>query len=237
MHVGCKTRLCHPISEEPSDFDEPHHHRRQHRPPRHKYLNQLNLKLVPPPSTMSLAPPNTRTDSFNARVRGTSHIDFKTATTGVAAKSMRNEISRIVSTVDDPVAKKVRSPNPLRSLRYLIASQAFDTEMQSFFYLFTRYLTERAQSVDLYVLILSVATHPTHNHPVTGIVSNHPLKIRSSLMLIFPNQSIPKTLTSWPYSKSTVVSVPQWVRSYNRPPIFSQSLILYSRNDRCQKCP
>ena len=170
---------------------------------------------------MSLAPPNMpRTDSFNARVRGTSHIDFKTATTGVAAKSMRNEISRIVSTVDDPVAKKVRSPNPPRSLRYLIASQAFDTEMQSFFYLFTRYLTERAQSVDLYVLILSIATHPTHNHPVTGIVSNHPLKIRSSLMLIFQNQSIPRTSTSWPYSKSTVVSVPQWVCSYNRPPSF-----------------
>ncbi|KAF9485925.1 UTP-glucose-1-phosphate uridylyltransferase [Pholiota conissans] len=73
-----------------------------------------------------------RSDSFNARVRGTSHIDFKTATTGVAAKSMRNEISRLVSTVEDPSTKK-----------------AFDTEMQSFFYLFTRYLAERAQSVDL----------------------------------------------------------------------------------------
>ena len=50
-----------------------------------------------------------RTESFNARVRGTSHIDFKTATTGVAAKSMRNELSRLVSTVEDPVAKKVHS--------------------------------------------------------------------------------------------------------------------------------
>jgi UTP--glucose-1-phosphate uridylyltransferase len=49
-----------------------------------------------------------RSDSFNARVRGTSHIDFKTATTGVAAKTMRNEISRLVSTVDDPSTKKVR---------------------------------------------------------------------------------------------------------------------------------
>ncbi|KIK09141.1 hypothetical protein K443DRAFT_447852 [Laccaria amethystina LaAM-08-1] len=73
-----------------------------------------------------------RSDSFNARVRGTSHIDFKTATTGVAAKAMRNEISRLVATVDDPATKK-----------------AFDTEMQSFFYLFTRYLAERAKSVDL----------------------------------------------------------------------------------------
>ncbi|KAF8345956.1 UTP-glucose-1-phosphate uridylyltransferase [Amanita rubescens] len=73
-----------------------------------------------------------RSDSYNARVRGTSHIDFKTATTGVAAKSMRNEISRLVATVEDPQTKK-----------------AFDTEMQSFFYLFTRYLTERAKSVAL----------------------------------------------------------------------------------------
>ncbi|KAJ4477035.1 UTP-glucose-1-phosphate uridylyltransferase [Lentinula edodes] len=73
-----------------------------------------------------------KSDSFNARARGTSHIDFKTATTGVAAKAMRNEISRIVSTVEDPATKK-----------------AFDTEMQSFFYLFTRYLSERAKSQDL----------------------------------------------------------------------------------------
>lgn len=56
--------------------------------------------------TSSLMP---RSDSFNARVRGTSHIDFKTATTGVAAKTMRNEISRLVATVDDPATKKVRS--------------------------------------------------------------------------------------------------------------------------------
>uniref|UniRef100_A0A0W0FH69 UTP--glucose-1-phosphate uridylyltransferase n=1 Tax=Moniliophthora roreri TaxID=221103 RepID=A0A0W0FH69_MONRR len=73
-----------------------------------------------------------RSDSFNARVRGTSHIDFKTATTGVAAKAMRNEISHLVATVDDPATKK-----------------AFDTEMQSFFFLFTRYLSERAKSQEL----------------------------------------------------------------------------------------
>lgn len=43
------------------------------------------------------------------RERGASHIDFKTATTGVAAKSMRNEISRLVATVEDPATKKVTS--------------------------------------------------------------------------------------------------------------------------------
>ncbi|KAF9033242.1 UTP-glucose-1-phosphate uridylyltransferase [Hymenopellis radicata] len=76
-----------------------------------------------------------RADSFNARVRGTSHIDFKTATTGVAAKAMRNEISHLVATSMTPARR-----------RYA----AFDTEMQSFFYLFTRYLAERAKSKDLH---------------------------------------------------------------------------------------
>ncbi|KAH9942330.1 UTP-glucose-1-phosphate uridylyltransferase [Epithele typhae] len=74
-----------------------------------------------------------KSDSFtSARVRGASHIDFKTSTTGVAAKAMRNELSALVNTVQDPETKK-----------------AFDTEMQSFFYLFTRYLSERARRQDL----------------------------------------------------------------------------------------
>ncbi|KAH9830816.1 UTP-glucose-1-phosphate uridylyltransferase [Rhodofomes roseus] len=73
-----------------------------------------------------------KSDSFNARMRGSSHIDFKTATTGVAAKAMRNELSNLVRSVSDPETKR-----------------AFDTEMQSFFYLFTRYLSERARSQEL----------------------------------------------------------------------------------------
>ena len=51
-----------------------------------------------------------RAESFNTRTRGTSHIDFKTATTGVAAKAMRNELSHLVSTISDPQEKKVRPP-------------------------------------------------------------------------------------------------------------------------------
>jgi UTP--glucose-1-phosphate uridylyltransferase len=55
--------------------------------------------------TSSLSP---RTESYgSARTRGTSQFDFKTATTGVAAKAMRNEISQLVHTVDDPATKKV----------------------------------------------------------------------------------------------------------------------------------
>ncbi|KAF7315544.1 UTP-glucose-1-phosphate uridylyltransferase [Mycena indigotica] len=95
--------------------------------PFHTHSNMANANLMP------------RADSFNARVRGTSHIDFRTATTGVSAKTMRNEISHLVATVADPQTKKARS----------IASNAFDTEMQAFFYLFTRYLSERAKSQDL----------------------------------------------------------------------------------------
>lgn len=48
-----------------------------------------------------------KSDSFNARVRGTSHIDFKTATTGVAAKAMRNELSSLVNTVKEAQTKRV----------------------------------------------------------------------------------------------------------------------------------
>lgn len=66
------------------------------------------------------------------RVRGASHIDFKTATTGVAAKAMRNELGNLVKSVEDPETRK-----------------AFDVEMQSFFDLFTRYLAERAKNVEI----------------------------------------------------------------------------------------
>lgn len=96
-------------------------------------------------------------DSQIALQRGTSHIDFKTATTGVAAKAMRNEISHLVATVDDPGAKRVslNSHHPSQ-IAHVSGSQAFDTEMQSFFYLFTRYLSERAKAQDLSVPIFLV---------------------------------------------------------------------------------
>lgn len=58
---------------------------------------------APPPVMATLAP----TDSFHSRVRGTSHIDFKTATTGVQGKAMRNELANLVSTVQDPEQRKV----------------------------------------------------------------------------------------------------------------------------------
>ena len=59
-----------------------------------------------------------RTDSFNARVRGSSHIDFKTATTGISAKAMRNDISHLVATVEDPVTKRVPTLYFLNTMFY-----------------------------------------------------------------------------------------------------------------------
>lgn len=59
-------------------------------------------------------------------------MDFKSATTGVAAKSMRNELNKMVAEVKEPNHKRI-----------------FDQEMQSFFSLFNRFLSERAKSEKL----------------------------------------------------------------------------------------
>ncbi|KAH9957928.1 UTP-glucose-1-phosphate uridylyltransferase [Russula dissimulans] len=66
------------------------------------------------------------------RTRGVSSMHFKSATTGVASKTMRNELNRLVQTVSDPGSKRI-----------------FDAEMQSFFYLFTRYLSAKASSEEI----------------------------------------------------------------------------------------
>lgn len=79
--------------------------------PFHNYTYSLSLFIadrVLYSSSMANANLMPRADSFNARVRGTSHIDFRTATTGVAAKTMRNEIGHLVATVSDPQTKRVR---------------------------------------------------------------------------------------------------------------------------------
>ncbi len=64
--------------------------------------------------TVHCSPQIMSTDSLmprgeSTRVRGQSQLDFKTATTGVAAKAMRNELSSLVKSVSDPTTKKVRS--------------------------------------------------------------------------------------------------------------------------------
>lgn len=94
-----------------------------------------------------------RSESFNARVRGASHIDFKTSTTGVAAKAMRNELSGLVHTVKDHDTRNVR-PSYISSFSHIVEvfrHKAFNTEMQNFFDLFTRYLSDRAHRKELCV--------------------------------------------------------------------------------------
>ncbi|CDU22425.1 probable UTP-glucose-1-phosphate uridylyltransferase [Sporisorium scitamineum] len=83
-------------------------------------------------SNATLSTPSNGAQIRASRTRGASHIDFKSATTGVAAKAMRNEINALVSGIDDPAVRK-----------------AFDAEMSNFFTLFNRYLSEKAKGEKL----------------------------------------------------------------------------------------
>lgn len=58
--------------------------------------------------------------------------DFRSASTGVAAKQMRNEINKLIESVQDPEEKR-----------------AFANEMQNFFMLFNRFLQEKARGEKL----------------------------------------------------------------------------------------
>ncbi|KAJ3527371.1 hypothetical protein NM688_g8137 [Phlebia brevispora] len=137
--------ICEPIREEGSEasdlaaLEDLEIYKRHHRPRIQLTRTQSAPQLISTTTTkpVYINQPTMSMDSLmprseSARLRGQSQMDFKTATTGVAAKAMRNEISNLVRSVSDPVTKK-----------------AFDTEMQSFFYLFTRYLAKRAHSVEL----------------------------------------------------------------------------------------
>lgn len=67
-----------------------------------------------------------------ARQRGASHIDFKSATSAVASKAMRNELNELIEGIEDPAARK-----------------AFEAEMASFYHLFNRFLAEKAKGEKL----------------------------------------------------------------------------------------
>jgi len=62
-----------------------------------------------------------------------------------------------------------------------IDSQAFDTEMQSFFDLFTRYLAEKAKSQDLFVYFPFIfdAILMSLSSPETGRKSSHQRQTKS----------------------------------------------------------
>ncbi|KAI3628781.1 UGP1 [Malassezia furfur] len=69
-----------------------------------------------------------------ARQRGASHIDFKSATSAVASKAMRNELNELIDGIEDPAARR-----------------AFEAEMASFYHLFNRFLAEKAKGEKLYI--------------------------------------------------------------------------------------
>jgi hypothetical protein len=134
----------------------------------------------------SPCPPFSLTTSCDSNMK-----HFKSATTGVASKTMRNELNRLVQTVSDPNTKRVRlclftKQTPFScSLRFKV----FDTEMQSFFYLFTRYLTEKANSQELYVIPTRQRrlTAPTLA-PAIGIASSRPRPTKSSRTISCPRR-------------------------------------------------
>jgi UTP--glucose-1-phosphate uridylyltransferase len=147
------------LSDHPISLDQLQNHPPPPLSPLQPPKATQRTKTAPPTKQMATLLP--RADSFNARTRGASQFDFRTATTGVQGKAMRNELSQLVNTVQNSQQRKASSLSTIYAAQLLIfisQIQTFDTEMQSFFYLFTRYLAERAQAQGLSVvppLILS----------------------------------------------------------------------------------
>ena len=134
-----------PILEDPSEdledgLQERRHKKKYNQPrpslPRTLSAPDLLISTLTSPPTHSHdlrdSPAMATLSTVSHRTRGASHFDFKTSTSGVATKAMKNELAHLVASVQDPLTRK-----------------AFDTEMQSFFLLFTRYLAEKAQSKGL----------------------------------------------------------------------------------------
>jgi hypothetical protein len=92
-------------------------HSLPHFPPLLPLPSQKSSKSTPttPNKKMSLRP-----DSLSSRTRGASHIDFRTATTGVIGKAMRNELSQLVNTVHDPQTRKASLLPPPTSIPPLL---------------------------------------------------------------------------------------------------------------------
>ena len=103
------------LSDHPISLNQPHPHPPPPpSPPPQKRQQRLSSARN---GMASLLP---RNDSFGARTRGASHIDFRTATTGVIGKSMRNELSQLVNTVQDPQTRKASSVATIYSTPILI---------------------------------------------------------------------------------------------------------------------
>ncbi len=106
------------LSDHPISLNHPHPHPPPlPSPPPQKIQQRQSSSARNEMASASLLP---RNDSFGARTRGASHIDFRTATTGVIGKSMRNELSQLVNTVQDSQTRKASSVSTIYSTQILI---------------------------------------------------------------------------------------------------------------------
>ena len=163
---------------------------------------------------------------------------FKSATTGVATKSMRNELNRLVQTVSDPAAKRVclAGPSVHSPLMGLTFKKIFDMEMQSFFYLFTRYLTQKAQSQDLYIL------YHLDDHHCTDVIQSEWDRIKSPAAdQIVPYDKLPKVTSPDALKKLAVLKVNGGLGTsmgthrsdFIRPVVDGTSCHRYDRSEVC----
>jgi hypothetical protein len=198
------------LSDHPTSLNQPHP---QPHPPSLPSPPPQKRQQRRPSGRNGMANLLPRIDSFGARTRGASHIDFRTATTGVIGKAMRNELSQLVNTVQDPQTRKASLVFTIYSTPILIFLQAFDTEMQSFFYLFTRYLAERAQAQELSTpfFLSSLGHSADFSFIETGNVSSPLAMTRSCLTIHSRSLRTRLPSVSWPFSRLTEVWVPPWV--------------------------
>jgi UTP--glucose-1-phosphate uridylyltransferase len=107
------------LSDHPISLNQPHPHSPPlpSPPPQKRQQRRSSARNGMSSLTASLLP---RNDSFGVRTRGASHIDFRTATTGVIGKSMRNELSQLVNTVQDSQTRKASSVSTIYSTPILI---------------------------------------------------------------------------------------------------------------------
>ena len=103
------------LSDHPTSLNQPHPHPPP--PPSPPPQKRQERRLSERNGMANLLP---RNDSFGARTRGASHIDFRTATTGVIGKSMRNELSQLVNTVQDSQTRKASSVSTIYTIPILI---------------------------------------------------------------------------------------------------------------------
>lgn len=126
---------------------------------------------------------------------------FKSATTGVATKTMRNELNRLVNTVSDPNTKKVRVPLCLQyricpgSLHGTSRHSTPKCNHSSSSSLATSQKKHRATSCTHHLITTYLASDhmliPSSMCIVTGTASSHLLQIRLSHMTSYQKPRTP----------------------------------------------